>query len=343
MDAFIGELLHKHECVIVPGLGGFLTNYSPARIHPVHHVFVPPSKFIVFNASLSYNDGILANYLSEVKNITFRESMDQISQWVNEHQPRVKNGHEWKIENIGSLSIDREDNLQFEPSNKENYLDDSFGLSSFVSPPVKRYNTELDTVPYRRAENLRSLRHSLKWAAAIVPFAGVALWGSLHTHDISRVYTNYASFMPWENASGNIRPVMETIKSAGMVFTEFNSVNNSILADRSGLISLNQTIPITSDVKSVVSSQTISEPQESITVKSSSRYHIIGGAFRIFENAGNYVDALKRKGFPASILDKNRHGLYVVSISGFGCKETAVAQLALIRSSENPDAWLMLR
>jgi hypothetical protein len=343
MDALIGELLHQHECVIVPGLGGFLTNYSPARIHPVLHVFVPPSKYIVFNASLSYNDGMLANHLSSVKNISFLDSMEEIVHWVNEHQNLLKSGRNWTIENIGSLSPDREGNLQFEPSNKVNYLAESYGLSSFVSPPIKRTDIDLAILPARRSQNLHSLAHRLKWAAAIVPFAGFALWGSLHTKDINHFYAGYSSFMPWEITSGNVQRAKESVKSAGMVFTEFNTVSSSILADRSGLITLNQTIAVPIEVQTVIPTGNLSESQVNEDAATYSRFHIIGGAFRIFENAGNYVDTLKRKGYQASIVDKNRYGLYVVSISGFSNKETAVAQLAHIRSSENPDAWLMMR
>jgi len=343
MDTFIGKLLHQHECVIVPGLGGFLTNYSPARIHPVHHVFVPPSKYIVFNASLSYNDGILANHLSEIKGISFGESMDQIRHWVNEHQYLLRSGRNWNIENIGSLSLDHEDNLQFEPSNKVNYLVESYGLASIVSPPVKRSDLDLSIIPAKRTYNHRNFTFGLKWAAAIIPFVGVALWGSLHSHDLNRFYTSYSSFLPWENSSDNSRPAVESIKSANLVFTEYQTVNSTIIADRSGLISLDQSIPTVPEEQMIVSTSNVSDQTVVKEALISSRYHIIGGAFRIFENAGNYVDALKRKGYAASIVDKNRHGLYVVSISGFGDKETAIAQLSRIRSSENPEAWLMMR
>jgi len=143
MDAFISELLHQHECVIVPGLGGFLTNYSPARILPVQHVFVPPSKYIVFNASISHNDGILANHLSSINNISYRDSLVLISNWVNKQKTRLKSGHTWSLENIGILSLDHEGNLQFEPSNNINYLAESYGLTSFVFPPVKRLDNTL--------------------------------------------------------------------------------------------------------------------------------------------------------------------------------------------------------
>jgi hypothetical protein len=343
MDAIIGELLHQHECVIVPGLGGFLTNYSPARIHPVHHVFVPPSKYIVFNAGLSYNDGILANHLSSIKNITFRESLEAIGQWVNDHQLRLKSGNEWTIDNIGTLTIDRENNLQFEPFNKLNYLVESYGLSSFVSPPIKRIDLNIDLLPVKRTYNSRNTMLALKWAAAVIPFAGIALWASVHVRDLNRVYTNYSSFLPWENFADNNLSVKETIKPAKLDFTEFCTVNSSILKDRSGLVSLRQTISDPSEGQSIIPEMIVKNQPDGTDAIISSPYHIIGGAFRIFQNAGNYVDALRKKGYPASIVDKNHYGLYVVSISAYEDKNAALAQLSRIRSVENPEAWLMTR
>ena len=67
----INNLLLKHNCVIVPGLGGFVANYKSARIHPVNHTFTPPAKEIVFNTGLKHNDGILATYIALELNINY--------------------------------------------------------------------------------------------------------------------------------------------------------------------------------------------------------------------------------------------------------------------------------
>lgn len=338
MDSFISELLHQHECVIVPGLGGFLTNYAPARIHPTHHVFVPPSKYIVFNASLSHNDGILANHLSAANNISYSEALEHISHWLYEHKSRLNKGHNWTLENIGILSLDREGNMQFKPANNVNYLAESYGLSSFVSPPVKRPEVANAVSPVKHGNKLHNLNIGLKWAAVALPLIGFTFWGSFHSREIDRIYTSYANLMPWENSGSNIRPGVNTINSAGMLFTEYQTIYASVIADRSGMNTshkIEATAPI---AQPEVSGKLTTEATESID-----RYFIIGGAFELFENAGKYVDELKGKGFPASIVYKNRRGLYVVGIKGFSDKDTAKAQLSHIRSTENPDAWLITR
>ena len=48
--AHIGQLVLKQECVIIPGLGAFLTNYHAAEINPRQHHILPPTRKLVFNA-----------------------------------------------------------------------------------------------------------------------------------------------------------------------------------------------------------------------------------------------------------------------------------------------------
>lgn len=343
MDAFISELLHQHECVIVPGLGGFLTNYLPARIHPALHVFMPPSKYIVFNASLSHNDGILAKHLSAAKNISYSESLEQITLWLSGHQSQLKNGQNWTLENIGILSLDREGNLQFDPAKKVNYLAESYGLSSFVSPPVKRTKVVPEIAFVQREHKMHNFSRGLKWAAVVLPLAGFAFWGSLHTQDINHIYASYANIMPWDNAGSNIRPAVYTINSAGMLFTEYQTIYASVIADRSGMSTARKNETALAVARPEISDKPAAETALYTRTNLSSRYYIVGGAFKLLGNAGKYVEELKGKGYPASIVYKNRRGLYIVGIKDFTDKKTAMAQLSDIRSTENPVAWLIVR
>ena len=83
LAAQISKLLFEHDCVIVPGLGGFITNYKPAIIHPQHHTFHPPSKQIIFNAALNSNDGILINAYCGIFETDFTTAAKIIDQKVH--------------------------------------------------------------------------------------------------------------------------------------------------------------------------------------------------------------------------------------------------------------------
>lgn len=57
----IEVLLLENDCVIVPGLGGFVAHYTPAMRVAEENVFLPPTRIIGFNPQLKMNDGYLYN------------------------------------------------------------------------------------------------------------------------------------------------------------------------------------------------------------------------------------------------------------------------------------------
>ncbi len=171
----ITELLLDHECVIVPGLGGFLKAYSPASIHPTTHEFSPPSGCVAFNAGLSGNDGILANYIASVKNITYREAISEVKQWVEACNHTIQNGEKISLSGIGELLLNSSGRIEFVPSNQINFNADSFGLPVFIAKTVDRgsFNlTEVQSVKHsKKSSQLRRLvPETLKWAAVLVRF-----------------------------------------------------------------------------------------------------------------------------------------------------------------------------
>ncbi len=99
VTAFIRELLFGHDCVIVPGFGGFIGNYTPARIDKRTGTFYPPVKQISFNRNLNHNDGLLVGKISvPLKSIT---AMPEI--WLR--NLLLESGKSWKKERRLFLTI----------------------------------------------------------------------------------------------------------------------------------------------------------------------------------------------------------------------------------------------
>lgn len=71
---YIADLLFEHECVVIPGLGGFITKDHPASIHPLKHQFKPPSREIVFNPHLRTNDGLLLSLIAQSENLSYQDA-----------------------------------------------------------------------------------------------------------------------------------------------------------------------------------------------------------------------------------------------------------------------------
>jgi len=206
INQYISELLFDHDCVILPGLGGFITNYSPANIHPVLHRFSPPAKDILFNTNLKNSDGLLVNYLSQKQNISFEEANHIVQQFVNNCLDQLNNRQNISLHGIGTLWLSVEKKIQFTPEKKINYLNSSYGLTSFVSPPVKK-ETDIqfkkkelfkDRVPVIKRDS--SVRKPTYAALYIIPVLILFVWGYLNMGVIKDFSTNYSGIFTYFKA-----------------------------------------------------------------------------------------------------------------------------------------------
>ncbi len=139
---YIGDLLYDYECVVIPGLGGFLTNDKPASIQPNTHHFRPPYKQVMFNAYLKTNDGLLVNYIAREENISYQEAKAQVDKFVFLCDNALKSGKRINFHRVGYLYLNKNEKIIFEQDSSINYNADAFGLSSFVSPAIRRANAE---------------------------------------------------------------------------------------------------------------------------------------------------------------------------------------------------------
>ena len=180
----ISRLLEEHDCVILPGYGGFIGNYAPARIDPVSHSFVPPSKKILFNINLKQNDGLLCNRLVTDEGVSYDDALALVNELVTTIRHNLKSGMSFIIPEVGRLFAGREGTLQFEQAKDHNLLLDAFGLLTFVSPPVSRnsYSDRFEKVLVPQQRDIsapkRQFPRSLKWAAMLaIPIGAAAIIG----------------------------------------------------------------------------------------------------------------------------------------------------------------------
>lgn len=303
---YISDLLYRYECVIVPNFGGFVTNEISAKVNHFTHTFYAPSKQLTFNSHLQNNDGLLANYIATSENISYSEAVSTIEKEVATWSISLMN-EELELENIGSFHLNSDGKIIFEPTTVINYLTSSFGLSSYVSPAVKRivYKEkvkQLETiVPILPSEdNKRKTPIFIKYAAAaaIIFALGTVGWKEYQKFE-------YNNLVAQSNAQQ--QQVEKTIQEATFV---------------------------------------ISNPLPTITlnvVKETYNYHIIAGAFREPENAEKKLHQLLEKGFNAKILGINKWNLTQVSYESFNTINDAINMLNKIKKTDSKDAWLLVK
>jgi cell division protein FtsN len=145
---YIGDLLYEYECVVIPGLGGFLTRDHAASVHPVRHYLKPPFREIVFNPLLRTNDGLLLSHIARSEKLSYQEAKGKLDRFVLKCIAMMEDGKRINFRSIGSIYYNEERNIVFQADESVNYLPESFGLTGIVSPPIKReeFRQKVETV-----------------------------------------------------------------------------------------------------------------------------------------------------------------------------------------------------
>jgi hypothetical protein len=342
VDKHISELLYEHDCVVVPDLGGFVANYAPAKIHPTQHTFTPPSKKIVFNKNLKNNDGLLANHIASSEKTTYPEALKYIHVFTSNTNSLLRKGEKVMIDELGTLFLDVERNIQFEPATT-NYLLDAFGLSQFQSPAIKLDNIDRGQIPAEK----RKIRIKRYVALAIaLPLIFGMIWIPLKTDLLKN--TNYSNLNPFASKETAKYCAIETAKS-NLVKVKVAEPTPLLVANdtvKTSLLNLadNTAKPVTESISEnkitgIVKADSTSVSTASVNTNLDFDFHIIAGCFQIEDNATKFVADLQNQNITASILEK-RNGLYVVSVGDYNSRNEAYTQLKQLRKSQ-PDAWLL--
>jgi hypothetical protein len=325
IEHYISDLLYEHDCVIIPGLGGFIGNQTPARINPVHHTFSPPGKTLLFNINLKQNDGLLANRIALGKKIPYEEAMELIRSFVSHSNSLLRDGKKIKLDDIGTIYNDSRGTLQFDQDKNVNYLPESYGLTSFISLPVQRHGKhigierKITRMPGPSKGRKRNIGKTLKWAALLaLPVGAAILIGITNFSRIKDIPVSYSGLL--YSSSSTVSPPAPSP----------DKVKISIQAPTHPLITI-----------APVSPAPELRPVPTVSRESSGIFGIIVGAFRIRENAERLVDDLRGSGHDALIFDQTRTGLSRVSIRNYSNRDEALTALAMVRAKEFPAAWLL--
>ena len=94
-----------YECVIVPGLGGFMTHHVEARYDEADNTFLPPLRTLGFNPKLKLNDSLLAQSYVEAYDISYPEAVNRIEEEVNELKQHIQNEGSYELTDIGARTF----------------------------------------------------------------------------------------------------------------------------------------------------------------------------------------------------------------------------------------------
>jgi hypothetical protein len=315
IEQYISQLLYRHQCVTVPGFGAFLTEIQSAHLHENTNSFYPPKKVISFNSNLKNNDGLLANHIAQIEKSNYENAVASIESEVVIWNSILQVNEKFTLKNIGELHLNSEKNIVFTPLENINYLKESFGLNSFVSPAIKREQAlhRVETavkveVPVFEEKEIVQLDPEVRKGKPYLRYAAILILGLSVTATVG--------YKMHENQVAKETLLVETAVQ--------KQVQNKI-----------QEATFLLDTPMPAVTLTVSEEKM--------LYHVVAGAFRNEENAQNIYADLLKSGFKARRIAPNRHGLYPVLYGSYASYAEAQQAMMEIQKANNPDAWLMIK
>ncbi len=133
--ANIENLLIEHDCVVVPGLGGFIQNAQDTYFDESSQTFYPAGKQLTFNARLHFNDGLLCQEYQMRQSLSFDAANQRIRQTVAEMKDYLALHHQLPFGKMGSFSqVSAQDALVFQPKTNNDLSPAAFGLKACAMP-----------------------------------------------------------------------------------------------------------------------------------------------------------------------------------------------------------------
>ena len=331
-EVIIAQLLLKHDCVIVPQLGGFVTFYKSAVIHPINHSLQPPSKQLGFNRHLTTSDGLLLNNYVKSTGEALPKAQAQLEQWTQQILNHLANGQKAHLDGIGTLWTDAQGQMQFVPSEK--FITDftSFGLSNIQLPAKSQVPSGIQTT--------KTAWKKLAVAASVA----VLLASGLFVFQHNTTNTDTAGWNPDLTASSVqkserpavpnivIEPTEQNFQKEFLDLWNAEPIAVAQLANKK-VESAETTAGQESEIKPLVTARSTNNKTATEWGKS----WVVGGVFKSRDNAQEQVTTMKSQGFTNAQVIPFQD--YFYAVYGTAKNDKDEAQLRAKVLTVDPRAW----
>lgn len=358
IERHIEILLLKNDCVIVPGLGGFIASHIPARYDERDNMFLPPSRTLGFNPKLNINDSLLVQSYTEAYDLSYPDAYARIENEVRELKQHIENEGFYELSDIGTLCLNNEGNLEFKPCEAGILTPDLYSLSSFeikkdtynvVSQEENVKTNDISeksttTITYTTAPIRSKAKDKLdteNQQSAFVSNNAIEVKFKV-LKSVFAVIIAIITFFAWTSPINNNNKMIQTGSiDNGIIHNllkrSYNNIKkSSILLDEKR----KKDYEVFHKEKSIPSS-TKQESKLSDTVKNNNNYFCIVLASRVGKkNADEFVKKLNAKGIKASTLVEGNNSIKVV-YGNYMTKNDAYNALNNLKGNEYfYDAWV---
>ena len=324
ISSHIKKLLLKHNCVIIPDLGGFVTQYMPAICSPEKQQLLPPSRFVGFNSQLTYNDGLLIESLMKTNDSSYPETEKQLKLEVEALKRHIAEEGSYEFPGIGRIVLNVVGKYQFEPVESGLVSPNFYGLD-YVS--IRSFNRRQDL----------SLKH---FDIPVSPKINES--PRSYTFKINRDLVNYVSaaviaiifYFAWSTPS--IYQQRDSLVAASFMS---NAASKISTPSESPVVA--QTLTPNLELKPSVSANEQAEQHEEISKSPVICYTIVVASAISKKNAQNFVAELEKSGVSDVFVHQSKSMRRVLK-GKYPSEGAAYTALRSLRNHDGfRDAWVM--
>ncbi|MBN2263629.1 MAG: hypothetical protein JW735_11985 [Prolixibacteraceae bacterium] len=171
----IRYLLQFHECVIIPGFGGFISSYKPASFNASKQLFTPPSKQVIFNSKITNNDGLLINQLVDAEHYGYRQAQLAVLHYTDWLYNKLNSGQSVELENLGSFKYNDQGQVIFVSASSFDLIE-AYGLQPFNYQSIRNNQNITEFKPRPAIRAIKQNNNWIKVAAGIAIVLGLSFF-----------------------------------------------------------------------------------------------------------------------------------------------------------------------
>ncbi len=316
-------LLLTNDCVIVPGLGGFVTHYAEALYEESEQLFLPPMRTIGFNPQLKLNDSLLVLSYTEAYDISYPEALRRIESEVNELRQHLETEGSFELNGIGQLMLNSEGNLQFEPCEAGILTPSLYGLGSFSM--CKLAASVPDTLTEESQADHETITIKMSWLRNVAAIAASIL----------------AFFLIAPPVANTLNEDKAVSKMEFSVLPNISIPQEAPTPQEAEATQQDETETVSTQDVDPTTEAPIEEAKEEAPEVKKPTFGIVLASQVSRVNAENFVSLLQKKGYAHARISEH-HSIRRVIYGSYQSQEEAVKELRTLRGSKFfEEAWVM--
>jgi hypothetical protein len=331
------QLLLRHNCVVVPGFGGFVAKQVSAELDLQKGILSPPKKALLFNRFLLTDDGLLLAEYARQYGLYYEDAKGQLQDFTDALQRQLLNGETIKLAKLGSFTRQSDGQITFEQDRFFNLLLSSYGLTNlnFVTKPVEI----IEESPIIELEPVVGTS-KIKWArvaaaACFLPLAFYSFWIPTQTNALQSGLFSSSDFNPMhEQAEPAYNKTNLRLKSAP---AKSNSNLTFELKERARLETY-EWQPGYSFRVQIPAQKSIAPAPVPAPVATVAAYDFIVGCFSNLQNAQTLQLKLQRDGFAARLI---QNGPLTKVSAGAAQNLTELQQIQQQAAARGLQGWVL--